>query len=880
VLWLALRELVSRRLATGLLALGLLTAALGFVTLAGTARQTTAVLHGDIERAWNTPFDLLVRPPGSVSPLERESGLVRPNYVSGIHGGISVAQLDAIKHMEGVAVAAPIAVLGFVSWPSAFEKSLPAPSRREQVVVYRVRATATGSAGLSRYPVETHYAVVASRGTFQISTHTLRVGGRTLGCFYPTDCYAPVVCGPDGCRRGGFPSTSIARYYLPLQQPIVIAGIDPSAEAAMAGLDRCLVSGRFLSQSDGPSKVGGPDEPIQRIPVLVSNRSFLDESLHMRVDRAPWSELARAGDPTAVSSWTPFATWEASLAKLYRDFLPSLHDYLDPWPVWSAGDVSYRGSGTGRVVVDGQGPNLAVYDKTSGYSEFNIPDELLVPPEAKDVWFRSVVEHRETSPPGPGSPYRAKLWDVVGKYDPGCLRGFDRLAGGRLDIYAAPRVRLADGRVLRPTRSMADYVNSPPLVLTTLTGAAWLANPKRYEGQPGPSFISVVRVKVSGADTPGMPAEARLREVAATIHKRTGLLVDVVKGASPQTLAVSLPAGRFGRPALKVHEGWSKKGVAVRFSRAIDIQGLGFLTVAFVSAVIAVGQTALIAVRRRRQEFAMLRALGWPATAITRLVLGENLVLALVVAGLVSLGALITIAVGRVHLAWWVALAALPLTATVATGAALPSALSASRGTVVRVFEGRAEARLSSLPRGAAGLGLRDLRGPWRFEAVLGVIAIAAGAVLVGIVVLVGSSFSSRLDETALGTFLAGQVRPFHVVVAGLTALVGALAASEVIMLGYFERRMELAVLRAQGWRRGNIVSYVAAQATALALLAALLALAGSAATAAFLDIGLTRWLLSALAGVAVASLCGALALAGPAILAYRGEPATILRGE
>ena len=50
---------------------------------------------------------------------------------------------------------------------------------------------------------------------------------------------------------------------------------------------------------------------------------------------------------------------------------------------------------------------------------------------------------------------------------------------------------------LEPTRSMAGYLNSPPLLLTTLDGAEWLSDPARYAGQPGQAFISVIRVKVA-----------------------------------------------------------------------------------------------------------------------------------------------------------------------------------------------------------------------------------------------------------------------------------------------------------------------------------------------------------------------------------------------
>src|SRR5207237_7383079 len=131
-----------------------------------------------------------------------------------------------------------------------------------------------------------------------------------------------------------------------------------------------------------------------------------------------------------------------------------------------------------------------------------------------------------------------------------CIPGFDPLAGGGLETYSYPRALLPDGRALEPTRSMAGYLNSPPLLLTTLDGAEWLSDPARYAGQPGQAFISVIRVKVAGVEQPGDASVATLARVAVDIREATGLAVDVVKGASPTGVSVTLPPGAFGRPAL------------------------------------------------------------------------------------------------------------------------------------------------------------------------------------------------------------------------------------------------------------------------------------------------------------------------------------------
>jgi len=345
VIRLGIRELVARRTATALSAAAILTATLSFLVLAGTGKTTRAALEGETGRAWNTPYDLLVRPGGSRSPVEDTEGRIRPNYVSGLLGGITGKQLAAIKATPGVEVAAPIAMVGFVEWPSAYV--LPLRARGAGSSVYRIRATIAGDAGLSTYPIERRYVVISKEGDLQFnpSGGVLDLpGGRSIDCAYPVNCFAGRVCGfGEGCQKGAYPSIHAARYYLPLLQPIVIAGIDPVAEAKVAGLDGCVTSGRYLTEADHPLSSGeDEDPPTERIPVLVSTHAFVDQTLTVHVERAARpGELDGGAAPQKLRSWEPVGTRTSTLAELYLRYLPSIHDYLDPWPIWSAGEVRY-----------------------------------------------------------------------------------------------------------------------------------------------------------------------------------------------------------------------------------------------------------------------------------------------------------------------------------------------------------------------------------------------------------------------------------------------------------------------------------------------------------------------------------------------------------
>jgi len=136
-------------------------------------------------------------------------------------------------------------------------------------------------------------------------------------------------------------------------------------------------------------------------------------------------------------------------------------------------------------------------------------------PEAGDVWLRPVIEAKQPVPPGMAPGYQW-TWAQVGVYDPTCLPGFSTPTG-RMDAYNIPEVRTSGGDVLLPTRSLASYTNSPPLVMTTLEGAKYFANPGVDVGAPGAACISAIRIRVAGTEKPSPAAQARLARVAADI---------------------------------------------------------------------------------------------------------------------------------------------------------------------------------------------------------------------------------------------------------------------------------------------------------------------------------------------------------------------------
>lgn len=103
MIWIAVRQLRARRTASLLAGIGLLAATLGFVVLVSTSQTTQALLRGEVDKAWPAPYDLIVRPPGSQTSLEKQEGLVRPNFLSSVAGGITDDQLRTIRGLDSPA---------------------------------------------------------------------------------------------------------------------------------------------------------------------------------------------------------------------------------------------------------------------------------------------------------------------------------------------------------------------------------------------------------------------------------------------------------------------------------------------------------------------------------------------------------------------------------------------------------------------------------------------------------------------------------------------------------------------------------------------------------------------------------------------------------
>ena len=124
--------------------LAIFAAVTSFVVLTGHASTQRLEVTRTAEENYRASYDILVRPTGSTLGLEASEGLVRTNFLSGQYGGITVDQVEQVRALPGVQIAAPIAMVGYYyqTLPITQQIADLLPQGERGLVRYRTEITA------------------------------------------------------------------------------------------------------------------------------------------------------------------------------------------------------------------------------------------------------------------------------------------------------------------------------------------------------------------------------------------------------------------------------------------------------------------------------------------------------------------------------------------------------------------------------------------------------------------------------------------------------------------------------------------------------------------------------------------------------------------
>jgi putative ABC transport system permease protein len=907
---------------------GMLLATTAFTVLTAASRTAQLRTVGTVSAHFVPAYDILVRPKGSTTALETQTDTVQPNFLSGIYGGITMAQYHQIAQIPGVQVAAPIAMVGYTLLVPQLSSPLPAAElSRPGRQLYRETTTWISEGGASRATPSPSFTYVTpnrlgvdvqSNNPYLVTERladgksvticptdvNLEPGVDPFGVAAQSDCTAWSKVNGYGPRGVTTPYPAGARnpgYAVEWDIPVLIAAVDPVAEAKLDGLNHAVISGHYLPEET--PNAGNTDT----FPVLASSVSGLDESAVTEVAALS----APASPPSMTASWITqhatapgrvISTSTTTARQAYQLLLaafaarsrgpggagaqsimyvgkvqPSTGQPVAVEAYWSVGPTSYRRAPSGVLAAQ-----LTYNPPSTWYSG----GALVASMDNGDNQYRTISVHAPATAVFTSFPARPQL---AGIFDPTKINEFDPLSRVPLGAYepvvavpADPAAnRALHGSDLLPNQNLGGYVSQPVDLVTTLSALPALEDEGYYGTHlPVNDAISVIRVRVAGATGPDPTSLERIREVAQQIELHTHLDVDIVAGSSPTPTTIELPAGKFGQPPLAVSENWVKKGVAIAILTAIDKDSLALFALILVVCVLFVANSAAAAIRGRRREFGVLACLGWTRPRLFATVLGELAAIGLA-AGLLGAAAALPLssALG-LHAAPTRAALAVPVAVAVAVIAGLiPAALASRAEPIASVRPPVVGVRRARQPGGVTALAaVNVLRTPGR--AAVGAASLAVGVTALTILAAVTFAFRGVVVGTLLGNAVAVQVRGVDYVAVIATVALGVLAVADVVFLNIRERAPELAAIRTFGWREATLSRLVITEGAIIGLTGSLAGAALGLAAAAQLagQLPATVYLIAA---VAVAG--GLLVTATAALLpaqALRRLPAAHLLAE
>lgn len=852
---------------------GFLLAACMLILLSATTQATVVRAGTIINQNWRPTYDIVVLPPQADIPA---GTAVPADLLEGYNGGISMTQYEQVKRIAGVAVAAPIAFLGYVSIPSPdvqFSPDALSPG------YWRLDWTLTAFNGKEQI-VERQLSMFYWIGA---SCDAVNAGNSTS----VFDQLAQQHIELEGCGGNSGPSifpTMDTGIYL-------LAAIDPDAEDQLVHLNQSVVSGRMLTDQDAlqrdpknPTVEIGPDKsvPGYRVPLLFHQQLPGQIGLTVQAARvagpeiAPADVLSRGGFTYLAQQPTGQSLYSGSVPLVQNDPSRFAYSVLErdngAWQVqrynFSSGSMLflYTPSGlTYQPATAPDGQSLAAYALVP--SSVQNTRALLkglpiaqVLPQGDDALFPDgeqgpEVAFRNQSPLYIGTS--AKDNAVTAVYSPQTIGQFtgDALAAqfsNELNwlpemTYAAPPVTLkydAQGNPVTPTNLLpttnpSGFMLQPPLAFTTLQAARQMK---------GDNLISVIRVRVSGVVGANNDSWKRIEQVAAQIHQQTGLKALVTLGSSPQPTLVYVPGIKAGQngsahdiaPLGWVEERWIAIGAAVVYLNQFALTHVMLLAAILLVCLgyLAVMLNALLASQRR--DWAILSALGWRPGFLVRTFLVQALILAGIggAAG-IGLALLISALLGASppwEIVLWTPLLVLGLGLLSILyplwqiGRIRPAEVFRQGMTVAR-NAGRRRARASQRVETEAeiaphahrlttlsSLARRNLLRA-RVRTFIAIGSIACSTILLIVMTNQVLTLQKTLRGTLLGNDVLLQTTAFQAAGAIAALALTFFSVADLLLLQVRERRQEIGLLRAVGWRPRLIRRMFTDEGLALALL-------------------------------------------------------------
>jgi hypothetical protein len=846
------------------------------VSATGMSQLTEVRLTEAVNRNWRGAYDILVTPRShaATAGAAKTSGLIEPDFLSyGGHGGISFSQLDAIRRISGVALAAPVSTLGYlVADTQAPDVQVPLSALPHEPTLYRLSLQVSTTDGVHPFTIARQTAQVVlgpeHHGTASYVNSTPSSGGGAHGqpidfelLSLPPQVTPVVAVDPKAERRmfgrsfsflkrlsiegsklnvGGFPVGRIPRQF--------------SDSASAIEVERYIVSqGGPNAQASGASLA----KPV--LPIVVSQHLSYPLRLTLHVDRVgrplpsvpndrtqPVYQALATAAREAGSGLTPAGAVSVNLSRQLRAFEPA--PMVLRWPGSPIGQAEQVQNLSASTSLKTQLAARATYRRQEGSQvgpAFRIKPLALVGWNGQPVPKQGGVVVGGSNVGGSARSYRrftsvpfaikprshpqrgispsvlpqAFLLAAVGEFDFGRLRlpsnPLNHVPLGAWESASAQLLSRPGGRpgaVVRPTSNPLGFLTDPPEVITNIDQAPLLR---------GRDPIDAVRVRVGGLAGFDAASRAKVERVASEIVQLGGLNVRIVAGSSPRAVDVYVPRYLPGRRDLGwVQEDWTSLGAAQAATSALSGAEKALLFLSLALALLLAVSVSSVGLEGGARDVRVWRSLGWSRSRmlwwlVSDATLGGLLVAVAAIAATVAGGRLGLVVLG---LALGASLLGVQLLFALLL---LRRELGGRRSAARRRFARRS----GTIRTGALTIARRAVLRQARISLLIAIgITLSAVVVVLGVAALRSASHSAH--TSLLGAYLDTTLLAFHAVSLALL-VIGGLAAAAIATRAWHRRRTgEIGSFAALGWQRKRLLAQLRLERVLVAFLAALLALA------------------------------------------------------
>lgn len=799
-----------------LLVIGALIVSAGLTYLIGLSETNKGTIVDTLQQRWSASYDIVVRPEGTRSVTE-EKKLLEPNYLSGLSGGISIEQYEAIKDIPGVEVAAPIAMIGYADYQVDYgQVELPGEG------LYRKRITTSVHNGI----------------TDDMESYS---------SYFPYDVW-------DIMDKGGEYGVGAPNMDFMVNGHFLLAGIDPEQEAKLVGLDEAIIdlgTSRYFSDND-TYYFREETNKFYEFPIIVNQNSFVDKVESITFERLNIDINQENADDIMESV-------KENGGDQYLDTIEG--EVIDTFSV--TGEEAFQTFVGQMTGVDWNTGEIIVLEE-----EAKDDSQMLSPNNGYQtgiVYKPSPVEFREISRPYADRwPYTYQVVPVqngedtvglyrntesfrepvlmeedfvdlprikpswIGFYDPSNLNiSKDPTTELPMETYrpaSAELVMDTEGnpvnppKQLKPTGDPYNFLSDPPGMLTTIEAAEMLL---------GDEPISAIRIKVAGVTDLSDESQALLEQIAAEIENRTGLITDITLGSSPQ-LALTYVPGLNGQDDLGwIQQPWVNIGSSISIFRETKVSFSGVVASVIAVAVVYVWASGIVSLLARRKEFAVLLSIGWRPSQLSRLLFLESSIIGVFVAFIswMMLAFVYMSSDGTTSLTRFVWTGLFGLIVYM-LGSLIPMLLTRniSPYEAMRTGEIAGSSRRLFKAKGINRMAFNHFIGKWK-RSILSVISISLPTALLAVFLYITFRLRGIMYTSLLGEYVALEIGPAHYIAIMVSLVIAILTTAEITWQNVSERKEEISLLQAIGWRRWSIRRLILAEGFYSGLFAAVIGL-------------------------------------------------------